>query len=83
MMPTADRDAAQDRIVDYLLGRLADEKPFVKSRYVAADLGISAKRAGHLLSRIESDDPRVELERRGGTSDGTTWEIARPDTQES
>lgn len=82
-MPAADRDTVQDRVVSYLLDRLADGTPFVKSRHVAADLDISAKRAGHVLSRIERDDPRVEMERRGGSSDGTTWELARTEASES
>jgi len=82
-MPTADRDALQDQVVTYLLNRLADGTPFVKSRHIAADMDISAKRAGHLLLRIERDDPRVDLERRGGDSNGTTWTIARPGTQDS
>ena len=82
-MPAADRDIVQDRIVNYLLNRLADDTPFVKSRHVAADLDISAKRAGHVLSRIGRDDPRLKMERRGGNSDGTTWELARTEATES
>lgn len=74
-MSTADRDALQDQIVSYLLAQLADGTPFVKSRHIASELDMSAKRVGHLLTTIEREDSRVNLERRGGNSDGTTWRI--------
>jgi hypothetical protein len=74
-MPSTDRSVRQERIIAYLLERVDDDRPFVKSRYIASDLDISAKRAGHILSQIEREDPRIDLERRGGNSNGTTWRI--------
>lgn len=76
-MASTDRDALQDQVVTYLFDRLADGQSFVKSRHIATDLNISPKRAGQLLLRIERDDPRVTLTRRGGDSNGTTWQIVR------
>ena len=82
-MPEADCDGLHERVVAYLFDRVEQERPYVKSRHVAAECDCSAKRVGHLLATIERDDLRLDLERRGGASDGTTWEITPADATES
>lgn len=75
-MSTSNQDTLQERIVAYLLERLEQDQPFVKSHQIASELNTSAKRTGQLLVHIEHTDPRVDLKRRGGNSDGTTWRVA-------
>lgn len=81
-MSASDRDALQNQVVDYLLDRIDQGQVYLKSRHIASELGLSAKRVGQLLARIDRDDPRVDLERRGGNSDGTTWRASRGDAVE-
>lgn len=52
---------------------------FVKSRHIADEFDVSAKRIGIALAALE-DDPSTpfSMDRRGGNSNGTTWYIETP-----
>jgi len=71
-MSEADRTGLYERVVAHLFNCLGHDQPYVKNHHIITELECSTKRAGYPLAEIERDDPRLELERRGGTSNGTT-----------
>lgn len=64
-----------EQISEYLIKKVEEGSPFVKSRHVASDLNLSVKRVGKLMASIERDDPQFDVERWGGSSDGVTWYV--------
>lgn len=68
-------ETLRKRISAYLIEEIEDESRYIKSRHIAAELDISVKRVGKVMATIEQEDPRVTLERWGGSSDGVTWYV--------
>lgn len=85
-MTPSDSVSLQRQLREYLIDEIAanDGSAFVKSRHVAEDLDVSAKRIGIAMAALE-DDPSTPLlmRRRGGNSNGTTWYIERSSTSKS
>ncbi|XGI84306.1 hypothetical protein ACEU6E_03410 [Halorutilales archaeon Cl-col2-1] len=62
-------------IVEYLRKRSEEGKVFFKSKKIARDLGISAKKVGANLGRLsEESDLPVSIER-WSQSNATTWKV--------
>lgn len=74
-MQSPSYETLRQRISEHLIETVEDNSHFVKSRHIAADLDISAKRAGKVLMTLENNDSRFTLERWGGSSDGITWYV--------
>ncbi|MCD2200497.1 hypothetical protein LPA44_11395 [Halobacterium sp. KA-4] len=74
-MPEHSQKPLYDQIYQYLETELADGRAFIKSRHIAAELDVSAKRVGVAMSDIETNSTKYEFQRWGGGSDGVTWLI--------
>lgn len=61
----------------YLLDKVERGDRFFKSRFIAAELDVSAKRVGSSLTRLTNESSQLEIDTWGGTSDGTTWQIKK------
>lgn len=80
-MTRSDFASFQNRLQTYLINVAATDggSAFVKSRHIAAELDVSAKRVGSAMAALENDSSTpVSIHRRGGSSDGTTWYIENP-----
>lgn len=67
--------AKQRRIVRYLRDHAGEEGPvYLKSRGVAADLGMSAKEVGANMRAVRAADLDLTVEK-WGYSSGTTWMV--------
>ncbi|WP_435099896.1 DUF7123 family protein [Halorubrum sp. N11] len=68
----------QNQLREYLIEELAadDGSTYVKSRHIAESFDASTKQIGAALAALECD-PSIPftMQRRGGSSDGTTWYI--------
>lgn len=79
-MAALDDDSAEARVIAYLEQELENGRAFVKSRYVASELDLSAKEVGQTLRTLATEPVAFEIESWGGRSDGTTWLVERSTT---
>lgn len=79
-MPVPDTRSLQTQLRAYLMDELTANSGsiYIKSRHIAGDVDASVKQIGAALAALERD-PAVPfmMQRRGGTSDGTTWYVNR------
>jgi len=76
-MTALNSDSPEARVLAYLEKELDEERLFIKSRHVAAELDLSAKKIGQTLRLLASGTPRFDIKPWGGSSDGTTWLVER------
>ncbi|MFB6122146.1 MAG: hypothetical protein ABEJ78_01630 [Haloferacaceae archaeon] len=85
-MTPSESTPLQHQLKEYLMDKIAanNGSTFVKSRHIADDFDVSAKRIGAAMAALE-DDSSIPLlmERRGGNSNGTTWYIKNSSAIES
>lgn len=79
-MAALDDDSPEARVIAYLEQELENGRAFVKSRYVASELDLSAKEVGQTLRALATEPVAFEIESWGGRSDGTTWLVERSTT---
>ena len=77
LVPALDDDSAEARVTAYLEQELEGGRAFVKSRFVASELDLSAKEVGQAIRALATESGTFEIESWGGSSDGTTWLIER------
>lgn len=65
----------QSRIVQYLIGGLRKGKHYFKSKYIAHDLGLSAKEVGTNLAILSEICEELEITR-WSYSNSTTWMVS-------
>ncbi|QYZ78281.1 hypothetical protein E2N92_01960 [Methanofollis formosanus] len=65
----------QNRIVKYLMGGLRKGKHYFKSKYIAHDLGLSAKEVGTNLAILSEICEELEI-KRWSYSNSTTWMVS-------
>ncbi|WP_302084009.1 DUF7123 family protein [Salinibaculum rarum] len=76
---TPDTDEKLAHLRDYLLDEITDGEQYIKGKFIADDVGLSAKEIGQLLLRLQDECSTLEVEKWSYTS-ATTWRIARSDT---
>lgn len=85
-MTPSDSVSLQHKLREYLVDELSvnDGSAYIKSRHIADDFDVSAKRIGAVMTALE-DDPSTPflMQRRGGNSNGTTWYIEKSSPDES
>lgn len=62
---------------EYLRKRTADGECYLKSKFVAEDLELSAREIGQLFAHLREEAEDLEVER-WGYSNATTWRVSRP-----
>lgn len=85
-MTPSESTPLQHQLREYLMDKIAanNGSTFVKSRHIANDFDVSAKRIGAVMAALEdSSSAPLLMERRGGNSNGTTWYIENPSAVES
>lgn len=81
-MTSSEFSSLQNRLQAYLTDVVANNggSAFVKSRHIAVELNVSAKRVGAAIAALENDTSTpFSVHRRGGDSNGTTWHIKKVD----
>ncbi|WP_178915039.1 hypothetical protein [Natronomonas gomsonensis] len=63
------------RLLEYLERRAADGEIYVKSKFLAEDLDLSASQIGVLLGRLQDSTETLDIEQWSYTN-ATTWRIA-------
>lgn len=70
---TKDLPPKAQTVLTYLDGEI-EEETYLKSRFIAQDLDLSAKEIGAMMSRLEDCSVGLVVEKWGYTN-GTTWRV--------
>jgi CRP-like cAMP-binding protein len=70
-------DNKERRLRSYLRQRAADGEVYVKSKFIADDVGLSPKEIGALMVKLRESATDLDIEKWSYTS-ATTWRVARP-----
>ena len=70
-------DNKEHRLRSYLRQRAADGEVYVKSKFIADDVGLSPKEIGALMVKLRESATDLDIEKWSYTS-ATTWRVARP-----
>ncbi|MFB6128746.1 MAG: hypothetical protein ABEJ47_03190 [Halorhabdus sp.] len=73
---TAKTDTKRRKLREYLHDRTAEGECYLKSKFVARDLELSAKEIGQLFADLREEAEDLDVER-WGYSNATTWRVAR------
>jgi hypothetical protein len=74
-MPQQTRPTQSERLIEYLERRASDGELYVKSKFLAEDLDLSASQIGVLLGRLQDSVETLDIEQWSYTN-ATTWRIA-------
>ena len=74
-MPQQTRPTQSERLLEYLERRASDGELYVKSKFLAEDLDLSASQIGVLLGRLQDSAETLDIEQWSYTN-ATTWRIA-------
>lgn len=74
-MPQQTRPTQSERLIEYLERRASDGELYVKSKFLAEDLDLSASQIGVLLGRLQDSAETLDIEQWSYTN-ATTWRIA-------
>ena len=66
----------ESRLRSYLRERAEDGEIYVKSKFIADDVGLSPKEIGALMVKLRDSASDLEIEKWSYTS-ATTWRVAR------
>lgn len=64
------------RVEEYLYERAADGPVFVKSKFIAEDVDLSAREIGASLGKLDEKSARLDVQKWSYTS-ATTWRVER------
>jgi hypothetical protein len=67
-------DADEERLERYLRRRAADGDAYVKSKFIADDVGLTPSQVGLLLTRLRDSESAVDVEKWSYTN-ATTWRV--------
>ena len=70
----SDTDSKRERLAQYLREQARGGEYYCKSKFIADDLGLSAKEVGALMSQLERSNADIEIER-WANARATTWRI--------
>jgi CRP-like cAMP-binding protein len=67
----------ESRLRRYLRQRAEDGEVYVKSKFIADDVGLSPKEIGALMVKLRDSAADLDIEKWSYTS-ATTWRVSRP-----
>ena len=67
-------DDDEERLEQYLRRRAADGDAYVKSKFIADDVGLTPSQVGLLLKRLRESEGEVDVEKWSYTN-ATTWRV--------
>jgi hypothetical protein len=73
---TNDSKSKDERLADYLRGRVEDGNMYFKSKFIAEDVGLSSKEIGALIVKLQDSVDDLSIERWSYTG-ATTWRVER------
>lgn len=76
MAPSANQSQNVEQLRRYLRQQVDDGKIYFKSKYVAADLDMTAHEVGALFLKLTERETELEIEK-WASSNGTTWRVTR------
>jgi len=71
---TSDAKPKDERLADYLRGRVDDGEMYFKSKFIADDVGLSSKEIGALIVKLQESVDDLSIERWSYTG-ATTWRV--------
>lgn len=75
-------DEKHSRVRRYLIERVGEGERYFKSRFIAEEVGLSAKEVGALLAELHRPLEGLQIEK-WGYSGATTWRVAREERPDS
>lgn len=72
--PSTTTESKEARLKQYLDRRAADGELYFKSKFIADDVGLSAKEIGALMVKLRDTAEEFEIEKWSYTS-ATTWRV--------
>ena len=75
-------EADEERLEAYLRRQAADGEAYVKSKFIADDVGLTPSQVGILLARLQDADGGPEVEKWSYTN-ATTWRVRADDRPRS
>ncbi len=73
--PSLTQESKETRLKQYLNQRAADGELYFKSKFIADDVGLSAKEIGALMVKLSDSAEDLEIEKWSYTS-ATTWRVS-------
>ena len=70
-------ESKESRLRNYLRQRAEDGEVYIKSKFIADDVGLSPKEIGALMVKLCDSAQELEIEKWSYTS-ATTWRVSRP-----
>jgi hypothetical protein len=70
----SETESKYDRLQSYLSERAADGELYFKSKFIAEEVGLSAKEIGALMVQLRDSATELEIEKWSYTS-ATTWRV--------
>jgi hypothetical protein len=67
-------ESKEERLRSYLRQKAADGELYFKSKFIADEVGLSAKEIGALMVKLRDSAPELEIEKWSYTS-ATTWRV--------
>ena len=67
-------EADEERLERYLRSRAGDSDAYVKSKFIADDIGLTPSQGGLLLKRLRESENGVDVEKWSYTN-ATTWRV--------
>jgi len=74
--PQPSTDSKEHRLRSYLRQRAEDGEVYVKSKFIADDVGLSPKEIGALMVKLRDSATDLDIEKWSYTS-ATTWRVSR------
>jgi CRP-like cAMP-binding protein len=69
-------ESKESRLRNYLRQRAEDGEVYIKSKFIADDVGLSPKEIGALMVKLRESAGDIEIEKWSYTS-ATTWRVTR------
>ena len=70
--------ADEERLEEYLRRKAADGEAYIKSKFIADDVGLTPSQVGLLLTRLRKSDAGIDVEKWSYTN-ATTWRVQASD----
>ncbi|MFC7201350.1 DUF7123 family protein [Halospeciosus flavus] len=70
-----ERESKERRLLDYLREKADDGELYFKSKFIADEVGLSAKEIGALMVKLRDSATDLEIEKWSYTS-ATTWRVS-------
>ena len=70
--------ADEERLEEYLRRKAADGEAYIKSKFIADDVGLTPSQVGLLLTRLRESDAGIDVEKWSYTN-ATTWRVQASD----